>query len=726
VMAVLEHEDRWYRYHPGVNPVAIVRAAISNLRAGRVVSGASTITMQLARLTDPQPRSYTHKLRQAYRALQYESIYSKDEILEMYLNLAPYGRNIEGVAAAARAYFGKPPGTLSVAEAALLAILPQSPAAHDPIAHPQQALAARNGLIDRLERRGGIDQRTAVESRQRPLPTELQPLPFQAPHFSEWVWQCFPHVYNAHTTLDAGLQISAQACLSDHVRALRRLGIGQGAAVILDAENAELLAMIGSADFFDSLQAGQVNGAIAARSPGSTLKPFVYALAFDRGLATPGTLIEDVPVTFGTYAPQNYDGRYEGVMTAARALQTSRNVPAVMLSAALEREGRGGLHAFLRQAGIGSLYRPAEHYGLSLVLGGGEVTLLELAGAYATLARQGVYKELRVLAPGSRGTEASGDTSRICTLVSREAAYLVLQVLAGVARPDFDAVWRAGAHQVPIPWKTGTSYGHRDAWAVGIAGRYVVAVWLGNFDGSGCTQLVGHDVAGPLLFALIDLLPTHEPGSWHNLPPRLGRREVCALSGAPAAEACPERRWEDYIVGVSPARPCQLHRAVMVDTKTGYAVCSRCRVSGQWETRTVLWWPPQVAAFLAADGADENPIPAHNPLCAVGGQGEEPHIISPQDGMEYHLRCGVPLVDQRLPLVAWLSRASSEIYWFVDGVLLWKGRPDEEVFMNPSPGIHRLTVMDDAGRSATTTVTDVPYRSSTTRPWACQAPAESR
>jgi penicillin-binding protein 1C len=705
VMAVLEHEDRWFRYHPGVNPIAVVRAAVGNACAGRVVSGASTITMQLANLVDPRPRSYTRKLRQMFRALQYETVYSKDDILEMYLNLAPYGGNIEGVAAASRAYFGKAPAALSVAEAALLAVLPQSPASHNPIAHPQQALEARNRLIDRLERRGLIDHRTAADSRQRPLPDELCAMPFAAPHFCEWTWRCHPDMHNCHTTLDADLNARAQACLSDRVEALRPVGITQAAAVILDAERAELLVMVGSADFHDSLHAGQVNGACAPRSPGSALKPFVYALAFDRGLATPSTLVEDVPIAFGVYAPQNYDGRFEGMITAARALQTSRNVPAVVLSAALERNGEPGLHGFLRQAGVTSLTRPAEHYGLSLTLGGGEVTLLELAGAYATLARQGSYKELQTLVPDGRGVAESTGSDRTCSLVSPAAAYLVLQVLAGVTRPDFDAVWRTGTHQIPIPWKTGTSCGHRDAWAVGIAGPYVVAVWLGNFDGSGCVQLVGHDAAGPLLFGLIDLLPKSESGRWHIPPQGLGRREVCALSGAPAGKQCPARRWEEYIVGISPAHPCQLHRQVMVDTETGYAVCSRCRTSGRWECRPVLWWPPQVAAFLSADGDGDDPIPPHNPMCAGGGQGEEPRIISPQDGMEYCLRSGAPLDDQRLPLIAWLNRASTEVYWFLDGTLLWKGRPDEKVFMDPCPGVHRLTVKDDAGRSATAMVT---------------------
>lgn len=706
VAAVLEHEDRWFRYHPGVNPISVVRSAWTNLRERRIVTGASTLTMQLARIVEPGQRSFSFKLFQAFRALQYEWLYSKDEILEMYLNLAPYGGNLEGVGAASWAYFDKPPSELSTAEAALLAVLPESPTARNPEDHPGEARAARDRLIDRLEKKAMIDGATAFESRMQPVPEERFPAPFDAPHFAQWVTRKYRGDLNLRTTLDYSIQTRAEDLLEAAVLDLRPSGIEQGALVILDYERSELVAMVGSAGFGDPVRSGQVNGALARRSPGSTLKPFVYALAFDWGLATPSTLLEDVPLHFGSYSPENFDGTYRGMIRASEALEESRNVPAVLLARELDRNGREGLYGLLKRAGVSSLDRPRSHYGLSLVLGGAEVTLLELVELYAVLARQGVRVETKTVISGGDGLdrERSGRDPDSTRILSREAAFLTLDILTNVPRPELEAVWRSGTHRIPIPWKTGTSYGHRDAWSVGIAGRYVVGIWLGNFDGSGVPHLVGRRVAAPLLFDLIDLLP-EESGDWHVLPPGIGFREVCALSGATATEHCPETRVGMYIPGISPSRPCHIHREIMIDTETGRTVCSRCRTRGQCETRVVEWWPPRIASYLATGGMLGLEIPPHNPACPVFGTRESPEIVSPQEGTEYHIRPGAPLEDQKIALIATVSRGCHRVYWFLDGELIWKGTPDETVFLLPVPGRHRITVTDDAGRSAVVTMT---------------------
>ncbi|MFH1843847.1 MAG: penicillin-binding protein 1C [bacterium] len=700
IQAVLCHEDRWFHAHPGVNPVSVIRAAWTNLRSGRVVSGASTITMQLARLVEPRSRSAGYKLYQTFRALQYECRYTKDEILEMYLNLAPYGGNIEGVAAAAYIYFDKPPAELSLAEACLLGILPQAPSDRHPVRHPEAALTARRGLLERMTRHGLIDAATAQRADLEPLPASLRAIPFAAPHFCEWMTRQQPRTVNLFTTLDADLQSRAEGLVAFHLRRLRPHGIEQGAVVILQSDRAELLAMVGSADYADSATSGQVNGAVARRSPGSTLKPFVYGLAFDRGLATPTTLLEDVPIHFGSYSPQNYDGTFSGALTAGEALRRSRNVPAVLLASQLH--AGGSFCHWLQEAGVTSLRRSADHYGLSLVLGGGDLTLLELAELYGILARQGIRRPLRtVQAPGATPTAAEL-RQHDRRVLSRGAAYLTLQELIGVQRPELDKVWQSGTHQVPVPWKTGTSYGHRDAWSIGIAGEYVVAVWIGNFDGTGKPPLVGSQVAAPLLFDCIDLLPRDKPGSWFHRPTGLGRRDICALSGAPAAPHCPAVCQADYLPGVSPASPCELHREIEIDDESGLAVCSRCRHPEQVSRQTVVWWPPRLATYMAANDLASQPIPPHNPDCPVFGRGEAPTILSPQDGMEYYVRSGVPLQDQQIALLASVNRACHRVYWFVDGVLFWRGEPGEPVFLKPTAGEHRVVVKDEAGRSATT------------------------
>ncbi|MFH1278029.1 MAG: penicillin-binding protein 1C [Candidatus Eisenbacteria bacterium] len=700
VEAVLLHEDRRFRLHPGVDPAAVLRAAALNARRGGIVNGASTLSMQLARLVEPGRRSFRYKLFQAFRALQYESRYGKDEILEMYLFLAPYGGNIEGAAAASWSYFGKGPAELSTAEACLLAVIPESPAARNPVLRPEAARAARDRLIDRMEERGLLSAGEASEARGAPLPARVRPMPFRAPHFADWAVRRSGAEKEIRSTIDPVIQDRADRLTASWVSSLRPSGIGQGAVVIVDYERDELVALVGSASFHDSLRSGEVNGATAPRSPGSTLKPFVYALAFDRGSATPSGLVEDVPVHYGSYSPQNYDGSFYGALSAEEALRTSRNVPAVALAAELERTPGPGLYDCLRSAGVRSIDRPREHYGLSLVLGGGDVTLLELADLYAVLARQGVRRPTRWRVEEGGEKEARRSEPDEIRLFSREAAWLTLSILVDVTRPDLDAVWRSGREEVPIPWKTGTSYGHRDAWAVGIAGNYVIAVWLGNFDGSGTPLLVGREVAGPLLFALADVLPHDRPGEWRHPPPKLRHREVCAVSGAPAGPHCGETGLAPFIPGVSPEISCRLHRVIELDGTRGFTVCSRCREGRPADPRVVEWWPPGVAEHLRRRGLSAEAILPHDPECPAFGEEGPPEIISPRGGMEYCLRPGVPDEDQRIAFAAGAVAGSHRIYWFLDGALVWSGSPGRTFFFSPGPGAHTATVKDERGRAS--------------------------
>ncbi len=691
--AVVQHEDRWFYRHGGVNGVAVLRAAWGNLRAGRITSGASTITMQLARLTEPGPRNLGSKIHQVWRALQYESLYSKDQIMTMYLNLAPYGGNVEGVGAAAQIYFNKPAAELSWAEACMLAVLPQSPNRHDPVRQPDSARRARDDLAEKLWNVGIIDERIYGEILSSPLPARRWPSPFQAPHFSRWSRLRHPGRATLRTTLDASMQRRAAEIMADRVCRLRPLGITQGAVVILDSRNGEIVTMVGSANFSDQKSQGQVNGAVAPRSPGSTLKPLVYALAFDRGLTTPDALMEDVPRWFADYSPKNYDGRFRGVVKTGEALRRSLNVPAVVLAAELEKTEQGGFYEFLKAAGVESLNKPAGHYGLTLVLGGGEVTLLELASLYGLLARQGVWLPVRDLLPEKNIL----DSGR--RLLGAGAAWLTMQELTGVDRPDPELLWQGTSRRFDIPWKTGTSYGHRDAWSVGIAGPWVVAVWLGNFAGEGSPHLTGGEVAAPLLFSLIDGLALDDPGSWQQRPALVQQRRVCALSGEVIGDVCGPGVTGFYLPGISPSASCDIHRVVEVDMLSGETVCSRCRKDRLTEQRPVQWWPPQVMSYLVSGGLALPSFPAHNSDCPAFGVGKAPVITSPQGDSEYFLRRGVPLVDQAIVLEASFSAGIRRVWWFADGVLLKAGEPGERVFFIPSTGQHQFTVVDDAGRS---------------------------
>jgi penicillin-binding protein 1C len=727
--AVLEHEDRHFFRHPGVNPLSVVRAAWTNLTHRRIVSGASTMTMQLARLTRSRPRSLRAKVAQVYRAVQYEWLYSKAEILAAYLELAPYGGNLEGVEAAAHHYFGKPARELSLGESALLAVIPQAPVRHHPLRRPAAAKDARDRLIRTLCRRGRIDEEAALEATALPLPGERHPWPFRAPHLAEWVvWRGEPGHGIWTTTIDGEIQARAESLVRSHVRDLRPIGIGQGAAVVLEYATGEIRAFVGSADWHDVAHEGQVNGALAPRSPGSTLKPFLYALAIDRGLLTPDTLVEDVPTCFGSYRPENYDGEFRGPMSAEEALRTSRNVPAVRLARELRRAEGRGLYHFLEAAGVQSLAHPDGHYGLTLVLGGGEVSLLELTMLYGILARHGQRMEVTAVRadpltagrPAESGPSETGragaepaDAGRsdaaavvaepgeaAARLFSAEAASLALEVLVDVERPELGAVWRSGRSSFPVAWKTGTSYGHRDAWSIGIAGGFVVGVWLGNFDGRGVPPLVGSEVAAPLLFDLIEALPHDDPGTWHRRAPGLRERRICATSGHPIGPHCPYARRGSFLPGVSPARSCDLHREVWIDTATGYTVCSRCRESGSPRRQVVEWWSSAVSQYLRSEGLPAPVIPAHKPRCPALEPGSPPRILSPATDVVYEVRPGVPAEDQRIALIAAVSRGTHEVFWFVDGSLVWKGPPDRPVFVDAVEGLHDVCVKDDRGRSA--------------------------
>ena len=416
--AMLTVEDRWFYYHCGINPVSMVTALYDNVKAGEVVRGGSTITMQLARLMEPKARNVPNKLIEMFRAIQLELAYSKSEILNFYFNMLPYGGNIVGTGAASRFYFNKPQHAISLGEAALLAAIPNAPERLRPDRFPENARQARAKVLNRLRARGQISEQQWQEALREPIPTKRHPLPFEAPHLSRMLVRNTETTADGriYTTIDAKVQETAVRILREYLNASaagiadsRRLQshtASTGAIVVMDTQSRQVLAMVGSHDFFDQKALGQINGTLAPRSPGSALKPFVYALGIEQGLITPETLLFDVPVTYSGYEPVNYDGTYNGYVTARQALARSLNVPAVNLHARLKNRT---LHTFLKQAGISTL-APAKKYGLSMVLGGCEVNLLELTTLYAGL---GKYGRIRTLPNNSQQSAISNQQSAV-------------------------------------------------------------------------------------------------------------------------------------------------------------------------------------------------------------------------------------------------------------------------------------------------------------------------
>jgi len=479
---LLAYEDRRFYSHAGIDPLALGRAAFQLVTRGHIVSGGSTITMQLARLMEPRrERSVYAKLRQMVRAIELERRLSKDEILDLYLALAPFGGNLEGVRAASIAYFGKEPKRLSLAEAALLVALPQSPETRRLDRFPEAARAARDRVLDRMVEDSIVSREDAVQAKAVTVPKLRKPMPILAPHSSDSAIAILKDTPVIRLTLDSSLQKVLEALARD-----RALALGPNISVALiavDNESGDVLARVGSPDYFDERRAGQVDMTRAVRSPGSTLKPFIYGLAFEDGFVHPESLIDDRPIRFGSYAPENFDMTFQGTVPVRKALQLSLNVPAIAL---LDRVGASRLSSRLKQAGTNLILPKDEAPGLAMGLGGVGVTLQDLAQLYAGLARLGSTKPLREI------INATDDRDPM-RLMDQAAAWQVGNVLIGTPPPE------NGAHN-RIAFKTGTSYGYRDAWSVGFDGKITIGVWVGRPDGAPAPGLVGRTAAAPILF----------------------------------------------------------------------------------------------------------------------------------------------------------------------------------------------------------------------------------
>ena len=705
--AMLTYEDQWFYHHWGINPVALTGAAFDNLKAGKIVRGGSTITMQLARLMEPKDRTLPNKLIEMFRALQLELTYTKSEILTYYFNMLPYGGNIVGSAAASRLYFNKPQSALSLGEAALLAAIPNSPERLRPDRFPERARKARKKVLLRMKDAGEISEQRLQEALQEPIPAERYPLPFKAPHLSRLLTNkqssiVSEHVENQwiHTTIDQRYQDTAERILRERLRPLQGQGVSTGAVVIIDTKSHEVLAMVGSHDFFDKPSAGQVNGTLALRSPGSTLKPFIYALAIDKGLITPQTLVFDVPVDYVGYSPVNYDEKFTGYITAREALARSLNVPAVNLYAKM---GKNQLYGFLKQAGISTL-SDQEEYGLSLILGGCGINLLELTNLYAGLANMGEFAPYHLIVnrdtKGKKRKRAS--TSR---LLQPETSWIVTEMLTTLKRPDFPESFEHTGTMPRVAWKTGTSYGHRDAWSIGYSPELTIGVWIGNFNGTGAPILSGAEAAAPILFALFTALSGEKAHQWFTEPANLKTRLVCALTGLPVSPHCLTSVSDIYIPGVSAVRECHIHKSIQVDIATGERLCSSCRPGRQFREETIALWPAEVATWLNANGFAVSELPAHNADCTRPLAGTQPVILSPARDTVYKIRSNVPTEYQKIRLSASVSGDTQEIFWFLNGELIFKGQAVEPTFLTPVVGKHELTCIDGAGRSTSLPLT---------------------
>jgi penicillin-binding protein 1C len=690
VRATLLYEDRWFRFHPGFNPLALGRALRSAFSHGRRVGG-STITMQLARrLYDIDSRHVAGKMKQILAALWLEARYGKDEILEAYLNLVPYGGNVEGIGAASLVHFGKRADRLSLPEALSLTLLPQNPNQR------LQALRAGARAPEFARMRESLGRRllarwpSAGDARLLGLGVTARnnDLPFLAPHFTDCILAETPSGNEVRTTLDLPLQHLLERQVGRFVEARRRMGVDNAAALLVDTRDMGVRALVGSADFFDDSIFGQVNGTRARRSPGSVLKPFVYALGMEQGVIHPQSVLRDAPVAFSAYSPENFDGRYAGPLSATEALVRSRNIPALLVAAKLDRPT---YYQFLVGAGV-DLPQPESTYGLGLVLGTGEVTMEEVATLYAALANRGVLRPLR--------THADLATASPVRVLSEEASWLVLDMMAKNPRPTSPQLPTADA-RLPVPWKTGTSWGFRDAWSAGIIGPYVLVVWVGDFAGRSNPEFVGIKTAAPLFYAVVDALAARDRSlsapAWPR-PRGVVKVEVCGESGQLPGPDCPHRRPTWFIPGRSPTATCEIHRAFDIDSATGRRVCER-RAHGPVHREVFEVWPTDMLKLWSAAGLPRKTPPPASPGCEAEQDvpGAPPRITSPLSGVAYALRPGKG--NDTLAFLAETDGDAHEVFWYLGKRFAGKAPSGRPWLWKMQPGTFVVRAVDDRGRS---------------------------
>jgi penicillin-binding protein 1C len=693
---LIRFEDKRFFVHPGIDPLAVARAARQNFRGGKVRSGASTITMQVVRLARKnRPRTYIEKLKEAVLALRLETRYSKKTILSLFAAHAPFGGNVVGIDAASWLYFGRSPEQLSWAEAAFLAVLPNDPGLPATADGRERLLRKRNGLLEKLRGHGAMPDLECRLALAEPMPGGTRAVPRDAPHLLDTLAARPGAASPFRSFLAADLQRTADRIVGQHGARLLARGVGNLAAVVIDNRTAAVVAYVGNTGLDRPGEHGQnVDILQSRRSTGSILKPFLYAAMLKEGGLTPVTLVPDTPVRFEGFRPENFDRRFRGAVPARAALAWSLNVPAVR---ELREYGIPRFENLLRRWGMTTLDRPPDDYGLTLVLGGAEGRLLEVAGLYAKMAQlasgaPGGGREVRLL------SDEQEAPSRMREL-GAASAYLTLQALTAVNRPDEEGFWRNFSSSKWVAWKTGTSFGLRDAWAVGVTPNYTIGVWAGNADGQGQPGLTGLGAAAPVLF---DLLGAVDGGGEIVRPPSGFKTvKVCRDSGYLATDLCPA---EEITVPEESGfdRMCAFHQIVHLDAGGRFRVDSRCEPVENMRHEPWFVLPPVQEYFYRADHAEYRPLPPFRADCGGGTAGERGSrvmsLVYPEPDMSVYVPVGLDGKVGEVVFEAVHREGGATIHWHLDETYLASTRVFHQIGVAPEPGPHRLVLTDDEGR----------------------------
>jgi len=704
--AIILYEDKYFRWHPGINPVSLAKAAADYFGGAARPVGASTITMQVARLKyNLNTKKPAGKLKQIAAAIYLDAFHSKHEILEAYLNLAPYGGNIEGIGAASLIFFQKRAADLTTIESITLATIPQNPS--------KRNISTPGGLANIMQMRGDLVRRWNLEygddaalrtMADMPLAARgVRDLPFLAPHFvnheisGRGGWgRIGPADMEIMTTLDIDLQENLQRALRTQIARRKSVGVTNAAAVLINYKTMETLAYIGSADYFNREIFGENDGVAARRSPGSTLKPLIYAAAVDRGLIHGMTLLKDARVNFGVYAPENADNEFYGPVLAHAALTHSRNIPAINL---LRRIGIRDFHTLLGRSGVANLKSP-EYYGISVALGGAEVSMWELADIYATMANLGTRRALR--------TDMAATDTAPDHLLTPEAYFLTLDMLSRQATPQRNIPFAKNRPSaLRHYWKTGTSSSFRDAWTAGIFGDFVLIVWVGNFDGRPNNAFSGAKTAAPIYFALADTVReyyarrgiTIQNNNFLRDDMNISRIDMCDEVGGIAGTHCPHARSAYFIPGKSPIEMSSVYRAVPIDNQTGLRACNADPATTHMAVYE--FWDAEYLDMFRRAGITRRTPPPFMPGCdldAISAARGAPVITTPADGTRTVITSNADTATVSIRALTDMSDA--KIFWFLDNEVIGTSMPGETITRNIAIGAHTIRAVDEMGAAA--------------------------
>ncbi len=706
---ITTYEDKRFYKHFGVDLLATTRAIRQNIKAKSIVSGASTLSMQVIRLSRKKHRTILQKLTEMFLAVRLEFGYSKDEIIALYAAHAPFGSNVVGLEAASWRYYGRPPAQLSWGEMATLAVLPNSPSLVRPGKNAQKLILKRNHLLDKLVEQNIIDRVTAQLSKAEPIPTSPLPLPQNAPHLLSRFKDEFPKLNinstRIKTTIDYSLQLKTKEILHQYHQRFVANGINNIAALVLSVKDGSVLAYVGN-NYQPEIREmeSHVDMIRARRSPGSTLKPLLYANMLNDGFILPQTLFADVPTTIGGYSPMNFDLGYDGAIPADKALSRSLNIPAVKM---LQQYKYERFYDKLKKFKFSTLNKPANHYGLSLILGGSEVTMWDLSSAYLGMARslnhfndyQGKYNINDYLPPSYVfNEEKQREELENTSIIDHGSIWLTFNAMEELMRPGDEGLWQQFSSSQRIAWKTGTSFGFRDAWAIGLTPEHVVCIWVGNADGEGRPGLTGIEAAAPVMFDIFRQLPN---AKWFEIPKtKLKQMAICKLSGYKAGPQCEDKQYQWIQPNGVKTTLCPYHRTVHLDAAEKFQVNNNCYSVSNMRHKSWFVLPPTMEYYYKVKNASYQMLPPFMEGCEAD-QSNLMEMIYPKANASIYIPLEIDGKRGKVVFNVAHRDDNSTIHWHIDEEYIGSTNGYHQLALTQIPGKHKLTLVDQKGNQLT-------------------------